>query len=87
MWLARYPTTAQVNGYLASFVVPPVPGWDVVIWQYSDNGRFPGYNAPIDLNVAFGDPWGLAKGVGSATIKKEWYEMATLDPQIKREIE
>jgi GH25 family lysozyme M1 (1,4-beta-N-acetylmuramidase) len=86
MWLARYPTTAQVNGYLASFVVPPVPGWDVVIWQYSDNGRLPGFNAPLDLNVAFGDPWGIAKGVGSATIKKEWYEMATLDPQIKREI-
>lgn len=67
MWLARYPTTARVNGYLSSFKVPPVPGWNVVIWQYSDNGWLPGYNGPLDLNVAFGDPWKLAKGVGSAT--------------------
>lgn len=76
MWLARYPTTARVNGYLASFVVPPTPGWDVVIWQYSDNGWLPGYNGPLDLNVAFGDPWKLAKGVGSATIERDWFDMA-----------
>lgn len=76
MWLARYPTTAAVNGYLASFKVPPVPGWDVVIWQYSDNGWLPGYDGPLDLNVAFGDPWQLAKGVGTATREKDWFDMA-----------
>lgn len=69
MWLSWYGSKARIDGYRSSFVVPPVPGWDVVLWQYTDNGWLPGYDGPLDLNVAFGDPWGLAlTGTGSAVL-------------------
>ena len=42
-------TIDSVDGYRSSFVVPPVPGWDVVLWQYTDNGWLPGYDGPTPL--------------------------------------
>ena len=31
------------------------PGWDVVAWQYTADGRVPGWGGVLDLNVFYGD--------------------------------
>lgn len=65
MWLSWYASKARLNGYQPTLKPPAVPGWHVVLWQYTDNGWLPGYNGPLDLNMSFGDPWNRAGGMGS----------------------
>ena len=55
LWLARYPlrpstTLGQVpeDGWSA-------PGWGVIAWQYTADGRVPGWGGVLDLNVFYGD--------------------------------
>lgn len=71
MWLSWYGSTRDFHGYAADFSGrPSVPGWNVVLWQYSDKGRLPGYPGHLDLNVAFGDPWNRITGRGSTATTK-----------------
>lgn len=68
LWLAYYGNDAGYNGYATTFTPPKTPGWNLALWQYTQHGRLPGYSGNLDLNVAFGDPWDLKTGIGSATL-------------------
>ena len=55
LWVARYPTNARV-GYEggASWGTAGTGPWKTsAIWQYTSNGRLPGYNGALDLDHAY----------------------------------
>jgi len=55
LWLARYPARpSTVLGQLPDDSWT-APGWDVVAWQYTADGRVPGWGGILDLNVYYGD--------------------------------
>ena len=52
VWVAQY-ATDDATGYQEA---PWNEGkYDMVIFQYSDNGRIDGYNGPLDLDLFYGD--------------------------------
>ena len=54
LWYARYPYSAAVGW--KDYDAPTVPIWDSpTMWQYSSAGGISGYNAPLDLNIFYGD--------------------------------
>lgn len=57
LWFAWYGTENEMHGYATDFRLPfTVPaGFTLIAWQYTQNGRLPGYSAALDLNVFFGD--------------------------------
>lgn len=77
LWLAYYGYETVFNGYATSFSPPPVNGWNVAVWQYSQFGRLPGYAGDLDLNVYFGGISRWDKPTGAATTGKDWFSMAT----------
>lgn len=55
LWVARYPARPSTTlGTLPDDGWSP-PGWDVVAWQYTADGRVPGWGGLLDLNVFYGD--------------------------------
>ncbi|AYD81525.1 endolysin [Arthrobacter phage KBurrousTX] len=54
LWCARYPLPV-VQSWSPLNAPPSVPGWNLVMWQYSQSGRLPGYGGDLDLNVFYGD--------------------------------
>lgn len=61
-WVAQYPTTAPVNGYNPPAAPVSVNGdWTIVGYQYTDNGHLPGWNAALDLDIAYLDTAGWDK--------------------------
>ncbi|AIZ01714.1 lysin [Arthrobacter phage vB_ArtM-ArV1] len=54
LWCARYPSPV-IQSWSPLNAAPSVPGWNLVMWQYSQNGRLPGYGGDLDLNVFYGD--------------------------------
>lgn len=78
LWLASYALGEPTFiGYAQTFTKPATPGWRLVLWQYTQKGKLPGYAGDLDLNVAFGDPWKRPTGYGTATKTKDWFAMAT----------
>ena len=54
LWVAGYPGWAP--DYLDTPDCPYAPlghGWWVLMWQYTDEGRVPGYGGNVDLNVFY----------------------------------
>ncbi|QFG14833.1 endolysin [Arthrobacter phage Lymara] len=54
LWCAQYPSPV-IQSWSPLNAAPSVPGWNLVMWQYSQSGRLPGYGGDLDLNVFYGD--------------------------------
>ena len=67
LWVAFYGDDGGFNGYADRFDPPPVPGWRLAMWQYTQHGRLPGYAGDLDLNVYFGGITAWDKATGTAT--------------------
>lgn len=55
LWVARYPTSANVgyDGGSSWGKAATGPWQTCAIWQYTSSGRLPGYNGNLDLNHAY----------------------------------
>lgn len=57
VWVAGYPSAQPETLRFPSIpaAYQPGSGLNIVMWQYSSNGRVPGYSGPLDLDVWYGD--------------------------------
>lgn len=70
LWVAAYPTTSTIEGYLQPAPVG-VNHWPfVAIYQYSSATILPGYGGRLDANVAYmdGDGWRAYAAVNGAPV-------------------
>lgn len=70
LWYAGYGNDAQIDGFRAPAEKPDVTwGYGVLMWQYSQHGRLPGYGADLDFNVFYGTAGALqALGVKAPAV-------------------
>lgn len=56
LWVADYGMNMPINGYAIPSVEPEV-NWNGVVaaWQYTSQGRLPGWGSFLDLDVFYGD--------------------------------
>lgn len=60
LWVAGYPGTAPDHLATPDCPYAPLPhGWWTLMWQYTSEGRVPGYGGDIDLNACYrgADKW------------------------------
>lgn len=64
LWVASYAVTSPTEGYNdyagqpAVNDAPPAVSWGsagILMWQYADNARLPGYGGGLDADVLYGD--------------------------------
>lgn len=55
IWLAKYPSKMKFEvGKNPALIEPTISYRDWSIWQYTDNGQYPGYNGNVDLDCCIG---------------------------------
>jgi LysM repeat protein len=69
LWLAVYPYSGQ-QAWGPRTAKPDLPGWNVLMWQYTSTGRLGGYGGDLDLNVFYGgvDTWALLGGTSGVPV-------------------
>jgi lysozyme len=69
LWLAVYPNMER-QSFGPTSGKPDLPGWNILMWQYSSAGRLTGYAGDLDLNVFYGgvDVWAQLGGAGTQPV-------------------
>ena len=80
LWAAGYP--GGYPDYLAKPDCPYAPfphDWWVIAWQYNNEGRVPGYDTDVDLNVFYRDAakWRSLADPSSTNNDEDWLNMPT----------
>lgn len=55
LWVADYGMNMPQNGYTPSQSVSVNGNWTIAMWQYTSQGRLPGWGSFLDLDVFYGD--------------------------------
>lgn len=76
LWAAGYPSTAPQTPATPDCPYAPFShGWWTLAWQYTGEGRAPGWDDDLDLNVCYRpDVLGLT---GNTSTDEDWLNMAT----------
>lgn len=69
LWLAQYPAGTATQGYGPKIKRGTPKGWQIILWQYTQYGRLPGYTGNLDLNLFYGNAtdWNLYAAPAKAT--------------------
>lgn len=78
LWLAWYGSSGVFNGYADSFTPPKPVGWKLAVWQYTGNGRLPGYGGALDLDAYFGGVTVWDRKI-TTNDGKDWFDMSSRD--------
>ena len=81
LWAAGYP--GGYPDYLAKPDCPYAPfphDWWVIAWQYNNEGRVPGYDTDVDLNVFYRDAakWRSLADPNATNNDEDWLNMPTV---------
>lgn len=81
LWMAQYKSTRQQVGYTTPTGYGNTGAWkSPAIWQYTSNGRLPGFSGRLDLNIALisTDEWRAYATPDSATVQDDTVELRGL---------
>lgn len=75
LWAAGYPSTAPQTPATPDCPYAPFShGWWTLAWQYTGEGRAPGWDADLDLNVCY-RPDALELSGNTSTTDEDWLNM------------
>lgn len=66
LWIAKYGANKETNGYQILTDKPKLKHWQFAcMWQFTSNGKLPGYSGSLDLNEFYGnvDTWNKYAGI------------------------